>query len=123
MNEQPWLIIGVIDAYGAIHHQAIYHSRPNQSQCHEHYWPECHHKRWRFILSDWDLSKSALSKEYLTADDARNIESYIRKRYTPPLWYLKSEEWESMGRPRSGKSYEKHEKKWDRIMRMHKNKA
>jgi hypothetical protein len=116
-QEQPWLIIGIIDAYGAIHHQPIYHGRPNQSQCHEHYWPDAHHKRWRFIMRDWDLSISVLSKDTITPEEAQDIEAHIRKRYTPPNWFLKGEEWEALGRPREGKAYEKFEKKWAKIMK------
>lgn len=112
--EKPWLIIGIIDAYGAIHHRAIDRVN-NQSQFHETYWPEAHHKRWRFIISEWDLQKSVLSKDTITREEAQDIEAYIRKRYTPPNWVLQGEEWEALGRPRSGKAYEAHCKKWDKI--------
>lgn len=115
-KEQPWLIIGIIDAYGAIHHHAIYSNSPNtESQFHEHYWPNAHHKRWRFIMSDWDLQKSILSKDTITREEAEDIENYIRKRYTPPLWFLEGEEWEALGRPREGKAYERHQRRWKRI--------
>ena len=121
-TERPWLIIGIIDAYGAIHHQAIYCDRtPEQSQFHGTYWPNEHHKRWRFIVSDWDLQKSCLSKDSFTRAECEDIEAYIRKRYRPPLWMLKGEEWEALGRPREGKAYERHERKWARIMKLHKH--
>lgn len=114
-TEQPWLIIGIIDAYGAIHHEAIYRDT-NKSQFHETYWPDCHHKRWRFIMSDWELTKSILSTDTITPEEADDIETYIRKRYTPPNWLLEGEEWEALGRPREGKAYERHCAKWDKIM-------
>lgn len=114
-KEQPWLIIGIIDAYGAIHHQAIDRVN-NQSQFHATYWPTAHHKRWRFILSEWDLQKSVLSKDSFTPEEAEDIIAYIRKRYNPPLWVQQGDEWEALGRPHSGAAYEKHERKWAKIM-------
>ena len=111
---QPWLIIGIIDSYGAIQHQAIDRIN-NQSQFHETYWPSVHHKRWRFIISEWSLQKSILSKDSFTTVECQDIEAYLRKRYNPPNWWLEGEEWEALGRPRSGKEYEEHTKKWDKI--------
>jgi len=118
-REYPWLIIGVIDAYGAIHHQAI--DRLNdQSQFHMHYWPDVHHKRWRFVMLDWKLENTVLSRDMMSESEREDVVAYIRKRYQPPPWVLQGEEWEALGRPREGAAYEKHDKKWDRIMRLNK---
>lgn len=87
---------------------------------HDSLWPFQTHKRWRFSISDWRLENSPLSKENLTNSEAEDIIVLIRKHYTPPLWVIEGEEWEALGRPRSGKAYERHVKKWDRI---HKRKS
>ena len=56
-----------------------------------------------------------LSKGNLTQAEALDVEAAMRKYYTPPKWVIKGEEWEALGRPRSGKTYEEHCKKWDKI--------
>jgi hypothetical protein len=67
-----------------------------------------------------ELGEECSIQRQLYHEECADIEAYIRKRYRPPLWMLKGEEWEALGRPRSGAAYEKHEKKWARIMRMSK---
>jgi len=113
-SEKPSYVIGIIDAYGAIHHRPLFLNQTAKQ--HDYYWPGQTHKRWRFIISEWLLSNSCLSKENLTPAEAEDVEALIRKHYTPPNWVLQGEEWEALGRPRSGKAYEAHEKKWAEIM-------
>ena len=115
MNSRPKIhfIIGIIDAYGAIHHRPLCLGQTDKQ--HDYYWPEQTHKRWRFIISEWNLENSILSKETLTEVEADDIVALIRKHYTPPLWVIQGEEWESLGRPRTGASYERHIKKWETI--------
>lgn len=106
-------VIGYVDAYGAIHHKPVTMRKDNKSHC--FYWPTQTHKTWRFIISDWSLENSCLSKDNLTQEEAENVIAFIRKHYTPPNWVVEGEEWEALGRPRSGKAYEVHTKKWDKI--------
>lgn len=112
-KEKPYEVIGIIDSYGAIHHRPKWAGRTDHQ--HEYYWPGHTHKRWRFDLADWQLSNSALSKNELTEAERLDVEATVRKYYTPPNWLIKCEEWETLGRPRSGKAYEKHCRKWDEI--------
>ena len=115
MKEKPYLVIGIIDAYGAIHHRPIWTGMTDMR--HDYYWPNQTHKRWEFKLSEWQISKSILSKENLTSDEAEAIEALIAKHYEKPLWLQEGDEWEALGRPRSGKAYDKHRDKWDKIMK------
>jgi len=112
-KEEPYLIIGIIDAYGAIHHRPVMLGCTDKM--HDYYWPGQTHKRWRLIISDWQLSNSCLSKDNLTEAESEDIYALLRKHYTPPKWLIKGEEWEALGRPHSGKAYEEHTKKWDKI--------
>ena len=112
-DEKPYCVIGIIDCYGAIHHSPL--CIGEEYNGHNQLWPFQTHKRWRFKISDWSLEKSILSKENLTETEAEDIIALIRKHYTPPLWVIEGEEWEALGRPRSGKAYERHVRKWDRI--------
>jgi hypothetical protein len=116
LNEKIFYVIGYIDSYGAIHHKAL---RLDDPQEHSHYWPTQTHKTWRFVLSQWQLSNSILSKENLTEAEAEDVIAFVRKHYSPPLWVIEGEEWEALGRPRKGKAYEKHLRKWDRMRRLH----
>ena len=111
---KPYLVIGYIDAYGAIHHQLVPWGKAGEFT-HDHFWPTQTHKRWRFNLAQWDLDNSILSKDKLTPEEGEDVIAFIRKRFTPPLWVIQGEEWEALGRPRSGKAYEQHERKWERI--------
>lgn len=112
-NDDTCYVIGYIDAYGAIHHQPL--TLESENKCHSHYWPLNSQKRWRFIISEWQLSNSVLSTDNLTPDEAENVIAFLRKHYTPPVWLIEGEEWEALGRPREGKAYKKHLRKWDRI--------
>lgn len=106
------MVIGCIDSYGAIHHRPVY---INKLEYHESLWPTNTHKRWRFNLCDWSLDRSILSKEIITPEEAEDIEALIRKHYKVPLWVQEGDEWEALGRPRSGKAYQIHCRKWDKI--------
>jgi hypothetical protein len=108
-------VIGYIDAYGAIHHHG-YNAGQSTIPDHAGLWPMQTHKLWRFKVSDWQLENSILSKENLTKVEAMDVEAFLLKHYTPPNWWLQGEEWIALGRPRSGKKYEAHCKKWDAIM-------
>lgn len=114
MNDEPYLIIGIVDAYGAIHHRVIPNGKDGELT-HDHFWPTQTHKRWRFCLSEWNLENSVLSKDMLTPEEAEDIIAFIRKRFKPPPWVIQGEEWEALGRPHSGKALERHEKRWERI--------
>lgn len=112
--DEPYCVIGYMDAYGAIHHKLI--PRGKESDwTHEHFWPTQTHKRWRFNLREWALDNSPLSKDKLTREEASDVIDFLRKRYNPPLWVIKGEEWEALGRPREGKAYERHCRRWERI--------
>ena len=113
-ERNPYYVIGVIDSYGAIHHQSLYLG-DQFDKTHESLWPTIAHKRWRFNLSEWQLEKSVLSKETITPEEGEDIIAFIRKRYQPPYWLIEGEEWDAIGRARSGKAYEKHRRKWDRF--------
>lgn len=108
------VIIGYIDAYGAIHHRPIPLGKLGE-WTHDHFWPTQTHKRWRFCLSEWELDQSILAKEKLTPEEGEDVIAFLRKRFNPPLWVIEGEEWEALGRPREGKAYERHCKRWERI--------
>jgi hypothetical protein len=113
--DKPYAVIGIIDAYGAIHHRPV--TLNNDAKSHDHYWPGQTHKRWRLTISEWQLENSVLSRENkLTPEEAEDVYAVCRKAYTPPRWLVKGEEWEALGRPRSGKAYDAHCAKWDAIM-------
>ena len=113
-TEPPYYVIGVVDSYGAIHHAPL-RLGEEWDKTHEILWPTITHKRWRFDLTEWNLEKSILSKENLTEAEAEDIIAFIRKHYKPPFWVIEGEEWEAIGRARSGPAYEKHRRKWDRF--------
>jgi len=108
-----YCVIGYIDSYGAIHHRGL--TTDDDYKTHEHFWPTCTHKTWRFLICDWKLEKSPLSKENITETESDDLYAFLRKHYTPPLWILEGEEWDALGRPRKGKKYNEHCKKWDKI--------
>lgn len=111
-DEKPYWVIGIIDCYGAVHHQPVYLNDPKM---HDSLWPIQTHKRWRFSISEWSLENSPLSKENLTEAEAEDILALIIKHYMPPPWVIEGEEWEALGRPHRGKAYERHCRKWDKI--------
>lgn len=113
-DNEPYYVIGYVDAYGAIHHEPICMGE-EWSKTHELLWPTQTHKRWRFNLSNWQLENSCLSRENLTEIEALDITALMRKHYNPPLWVIEGDEWEALGRPRSGKAYEEHTRKWEKI--------
>lgn len=113
MKEEPYCVIGVIDSYGAIHHHPI--CIGGECITHETLWPTITHKRWRFQLSEWQLENSVLSKENLTKEEGEIVTDFVGKHYKKPNWVLQGEEWDALGRPRSGKAYDKHCAKWDAI--------
>jgi hypothetical protein len=112
--EAPWAVIGIIDAYGAIHHRPIHFG--DEFKTHDFFWPNQTHKRWRLIISEWQLENSILTQENkLTPEEAEDVLAKCRKHYKPPLWLIRGEEWDAMGRPRSGAAYERFERRWERI--------
>lgn len=113
-NEPPDTIIGVIDHTGAILHRPLY-GMDAYSFSHSTEWPTITHKRWRFLYNNWKLENSCLSSMVLTEAEFSDVEVFVRKHYTPPLWVIRNEEWEALGRPHSGKKYEEYEEKWRRI--------
>jgi len=114
VNNKPYYVIGCIDSYGAIHHMPLC-SGEEDEKTHQALWPTIAHKRWRFNIREWQLENSVLSKEDLTPEEVEDIYAFLRKHYTPPLWLIQGEEWEALGRPRSGTAYEKHCAKWEEI--------
>jgi hypothetical protein len=113
-ERKPYYVLGIIDSYGAIHHQSLYFG-DEFDKTHDSLWPMETHKRWRFDLNEWNLEKSTLSKGTMTIAEQEDVIAYVRKRYTPPYWVIEGEEWEALGRPREGAAYEKHRRKWDRF--------
>lgn len=115
-DNEPYAIVGIIDAYGAIHHRPIYMDTPHEELFHEYHWPQQTHKRWRFTIADWKLDGGFWSKEALTIAEKEDLCAFLRRHYKPPLWVLQGEEWDALGRPHSGAAYEKHIAKWEKIM-------
>jgi hypothetical protein len=109
-TEPYYLVIGYIDSYGAIHHKKI---RLGADSTHESYWPTVKSKRWRFVISDWELSKSVIGEVAITEEEAQDILSLMRKILQPPEWYLWGEVWDKAGRPR-GEALDKLHDKWER---------
>lgn len=113
-DEEPYYVIGCIDAYGAIHHEPLCFGEESL-KTHDMLWPQHTHKRWRFNLAEWKLERSVLSSESITPAEAEDIIARMRKHFKPPLWLIQGEEWDALGRPREGKAYERHCKRWERI--------
>jgi hypothetical protein len=111
-DQDIYCVIGCIDHTGAIHHKGI---KLGERSMHGDHWPGVTHKRWRFSVRDWELDYSLRPGDKLTCTEAEDVIALIRKYYNPPAWVLEGEEWEALGRPRSGKAYEKHRRKWDKI--------
>lgn len=117
MNEEPYLVIGIVDAYGAIHHKLVPAGKSGE-WTHDQFWPTQTHKRWRFNLTKWELDNSLMScilRTRLTPEESEDICALMRRKFKPPLWVIQGEEWEALGRPHSGKALERHEKRWARI--------
>jgi hypothetical protein len=111
-GNKVWKIAGIVDAYGAVHfaEQRI----GGEPVFHEELWPNAQ-KRWTFILSEWEITKSCLSKENLTPEDCEAIGRAIRKKHTPPRWYLWGEFWDKHGRPQHGKKRDSVLKKFQKL--------
>lgn len=109
-----WLVIGVVDSYGAVHCKKIY-DFGGDNPTHYDLWPMIQ-KRWRFKVSDWQIDKSPLSKENLTAEDCEAILSRMRKIVKVPHWVLQGEAWHKAGRPtRDSKAGKKFFEKWEKV--------
>lgn len=112
-KEEPWMVIGVIDSYGAIHLKKHF---MGDTLDHSALWPTAQ-KRFRFVIKDWDLLRSPLSKESISPEEAEDVIAAIRKILTPPEWVLRGEAWEAAGRPhgkagdRFDRDYEKQKQK------------
>jgi hypothetical protein len=111
MHEKPWQFIGVVDSYGAVLSQPLYGF--NNEPTHEELWPYAQ-KRWRFVISDWSINKSILSKENLTDEDCEAVLSHMEKKaaHLKPRWARQGDAWDAAGRPR-GKKYEKWLADWE----------
>lgn len=108
-------VIGIVDAYGAIHYEKL-SCNDRKSQFHAHYWPTQTHKRWRFKVRDWQLDDSMLSEVKLNEEDAEKVEALMRKILKVPEWVLRGDAWEAAGRPR-GEAYEKFLRDFERKQR------
>jgi hypothetical protein len=111
LNE-VWQLVGVVDAYDAVHFVEVRDSE--DPPYHAKLWPTAQ-KRWRFYLRQWELDKSVLSTQELTDENCEAIERAIRKKFTPPRWYLWGEFWDQNGRPQHGKERDKLIKKFEKI--------
>lgn len=107
-----WLVIGVIDAYGAIHYHKIMDGERNYPD-HAGLWPHIHHKRWRFKVSDWECDKSPLAAVPMEEADYLAVLEKMRKVLPIPRWVAEGEAWEAAGRPR-GKAYDRFLDKWEK---------
>ena len=73
-------IIGIIDAYGAVHSQFT----GEELKCHADYWYSTNHGNWRW---DWDksihwfMSESKLNSAQLDA-----VRNHLNKKYGIPFW-------------------------------------
>lgn len=105
-------VIGIIDHTGAIHYRKIA-SGNSDGDVHAKFWPNVTHKRWRFLIREWDLKKSTLDKESMNEEEYSAVMTLLRKILTPPIWVLEGEAWEAAGRPR-GEAYEKFYKQWEK---------
>ena len=113
MKAEPYMwVIGVIDAYGAVHAKGI--KLGASVQMHSSYWPEVHHKRWRFLVRDWDLQPGLGTKAAdFTEEEIASIMRAVEKLAEKPYWVRKGEAWEAAGRPR-GKAQDKFLKEWEK---------
>src|SRR6476469_6248447 len=96
-SNRPYLVVGYIDAYGAIHYKKV---KLGEDAYHDSLFPGQTHKRWRFIVRDWQLDQSVISGVKLDSDDGAAVHALMRKILKPPDWFLQGEAWDAAGRPR-----------------------
>lgn len=104
-----WAVVGIVDSNGAIDYRKVPENECLYNYCHDHLWPTKTHKRWRFIVSEWELDQSILSANNLTEEDQESIMTLMKKLFEAPNHVLEGEYWEALGRPR--------DEKWWRALR------
>lgn len=104
----PAWIVGVIDSYGAVHCKKVFYG--DNRTMHDSLFPDVFHKRWRLLVSQWDLSISPCS-DALSDEDYEAVQRAVRRLVTPPAWVAENEAWDTAGRPR-GEAYEKFLHDW-----------
>lgn len=97
-------VIGIIDHNDAIHYEKIFYDDKDYKD-HSTFWP-LKNKRWRFEISDWNLTTSVLSADGFSEIEKNNIIDLMRRKFTPPDWFIRGEIWEKHGFPRTGKKYD-----------------
>jgi hypothetical protein len=118
-TEPYYLVIGYVDAYGAIHYKKL---RLGDNNFHGDYWPTVKSKRWRFLIKDWELSKGIIGEVAITEAEAEDILALMRKVVKPPEWVLWGEVWEKAGRP-YGDAQAKLREKWEKSRKTQKAKT
>lgn len=111
--EYMW-VVGVVDHTGAIHYRKVT-ADESHGDTHSKFWPNITHKRWRFLIREWDLKKSMMEQgpSALTLEDYDRILTLMRKILPPPLWVLEGDAWEAAGRPRD-EAYDEFLKQWEK---------
>lgn len=112
-EEKPKIfwVIGVIDHQGAVHCKAI--NEDTHCIMHSFYWPNTHHKRWRFQVSEWSFHRTLGEPWTMTDEEREAIMRQIEKHAVKPRWVLEGEEWDAAGRPR-GKAQDKFLREFDK---------
>lgn len=110
--DKPWQYLGIVDAYGAVHSHPLYGFNNEETHC--ELWPFAQ-KRWRFVISDWGITKSVLSKENLTEEDCEAIMNHMERKAGKykPRWARQGDAWNAAGRIR-GEAYEKWLAEWEK---------
>ena len=107
-----WLVIGCIDHTGAVLTRKVYDDERSYPD-HSTLWPKVTHKRFRFIVRDWDIQVfGGNSRQMLTDEDFEAIDSRMRKILPLPLWVQKNDAWENAGRP-YGRKGDKFNERWE----------
>lgn len=106
----PAWIVGVIDSYGAVHCKKVFMG--GNKIMHGSLFPSEHHKRWRFLVREWDLTVSPGSDSLSPEDFEASLQA-VKKIVSPPEWVLQGEAWEAAGRP-TGEAYEKFLKNYEK---------
>ena len=73
-----YCILGIIDIHNIIQHKPLWLM---DFRDHCSFWGERTDKRWRFLISDWRLLDSELSRQVLTPAEREDVLMLIEKQY------------------------------------------
>lgn len=97
MSKKVWQVLGYVDAYGAVHYHKIFDG-DDHAPNHADLWPTVSHNRFRFIVSDWNLT-SFRSNEKFDPEATDAILRKMEKILPVPDWVCWGNFWEAKGRP------------------------